>query len=73
MARTGATPEGKEIRIPCSVNELICVELRPSSAGFDLFDEALTRGGRVAPGDCSPEALTRSGQGDFHHPMLSTT
>ena len=25
-------------------------------------------GGRVAPGDCSPEALTRSGQGDFHHP-----
>ena len=22
----------------------------------------------VAPGDCSPEALTRSGQGDFHHP-----
>ena len=26
------------------------------------------RGGRVAPGDCSPEALTRSGQGDFHHP-----
>ena len=24
--------------------------------------------GRVAPGDCSPEALTRSGQGDFHHP-----
>ena len=20
------------------------------------------------PGDCSPEALTRSGQGDFHHP-----
>ena len=30
-------------------------------------------GGRVAPGDCSPEALTRSGQGDFHHRMLSTT
>ena len=29
--------------------------------------EAL-RQGRVAPGDCSPEALTRSGQGDFHHP-----
>ena len=26
------------------------------------------RQGRVAPGDCSPEALTRSGQGDFHHP-----
>ena len=26
------------------------------------------KGGRVAPGDCSPEALTRSGQGDFHHP-----
>ena len=25
-------------------------------------------GGRVAPGDCSPEALTRTGQGDFHHP-----
>ena len=23
---------------------------------------------RVAPGDCSPEALTRTGQGDFHHP-----
>ena len=30
-------------------------------------------GGRVAPGDCSPEALTRTGQGDFHHRMLSTT
>ena len=30
-------------------------------------------GGRVAPGDYSPEALTRSEQGDFHHPMLSTT
>ena len=30
-------------------------------------------GGRVVPGDCSPEALTRSGQGDFHHRMLSTT
>ena len=29
--------------------------------------------GRVAPGDCSPEALTRTGQGDFHHRMLSTT
>ena len=26
------------------------------------------RSGRVAPGDYSPEALTRSGQGDFHHP-----
>ena len=25
-------------------------------------------GGRVAPGDYSPEALTRTGQGDFHHP-----
>ena len=24
--------------------------------------------GRVAPGDCSPEALSRTGQGDFHHP-----
>ena len=24
--------------------------------------------GRVAPGDCSPEALTRTGQGDCHHP-----
>ena len=24
--------------------------------------------GRVAPGDRSPEALTRTGQGDFHHP-----
>ena len=23
---------------------------------------------RVAPGDYSPEALTRTGQGDFHHP-----
>ena len=30
-------------------------------------------GGRVAPGDCSPEALSRTGQGDFHHRMLSTT
>ena len=29
--------------------------------------------GRVAPGDCSPEALSRTGQGDFHHRMLSTT
>ena len=27
-------------------------------------------GGRVAPGDCSPEALTRTGQGDFHHPLM---
>ena len=25
---------------------------------------------RVAPGDHSPEALTRSGLGDFHHPAL---
>ena len=25
---------------------------------------------RVAPGDHSPEALTRSGFGDFHHPAL---
>ena len=24
--------------------------------------------GRVAPGDCSPEVLSRTGQGDFHHP-----
>ena len=37
----------------------------------DVFGE-VGSGGRVAPGDCSPEALTRSGQGDFHHPMLST-
>ena len=25
---------------------------------------------RVAPGDCSPEALTRTGLGGFHHPAL---
>ena len=28
----------------------------------------LRRCGRVAPGDYSPEALTRTGQGDCHHP-----
>ena len=27
-------------------------------------------GCRVAPGDCSPEALTRTGPGGFHHPAL---
>ena len=27
-------------------------------------------GCRVAPGDCSPEALTRTGLGGFHHPAL---
>ena len=25
---------------------------------------------RVAPEDCSPEALTRTGLGGFHHPAL---
>ena len=29
-----------------------------------------TEGCRVAPGDCSPEALTRTGLGGFHHPAL---
>ena len=33
-----------------------------------LVFDTWARVGRVAPGDCSPEALTRSGQGDFHHP-----
>ena len=37
---------------------------RLSGGDFDIK----LLGGRVAPGDCSPEALTRSGQGDFHHP-----
>ena len=35
--------------------------LGPWRASFDF---------RVAPGDHSPEALTRSGLGDFHHPAL---
>ena len=33
-----------------------------------FVSELLERHGRVAPGDCSPEALSRTGQGDFHHP-----
>ena len=35
--------------------------LGPWRASFDC---------RVAPGDCSPEALTRTGLGGFHHPAL---
>ena len=41
--------------------------------GMEAFDGERRGGGRVAPGDCSPEALSRTGQGDFHHRMLSTT
>ena len=53
---------------------------------FDLMSRSCTRSGhrgqradsclvaaegcRVAPGDCSPEALTRTGLGGFHHPAL---
>ena len=52
---------------------------------FDLMSRSCTRSGhrgqraysclvaaegcRVAPGDCSPEALTRTGLGGFHHPV----
>ena len=44
------------------------------AARQDLDEPLLLRDfGRVAPGDCSPEALSRTGQGDFHHRMLSTT
>ena len=53
---------------------------------FDLISRSCTRSGhrgqradsclvaaegcRVAPRDCSPEALTRTGLGGFHHPAL---
>ena len=33
-----------------------------------LLDQPCLVARRVAPGDYSPEALTRTGQGDFHHP-----
>ena len=36
--------------------------------GMEAFDGERPGAGRVAPGDCSPEALSRTGQGDFHHP-----
>ena len=39
-----------------------CRAARPSGSGLGPA--------RVAPGDCSPEALTRTGLGGFHHPAL---
>ena len=41
--------------------------------GVEALHGEWSGAGRVAPGDCSPEALSRTGQGDFHHRMLSTT
>ena len=56
---------GMDLRLhPCSVaaaeGHKKCRPNRPTPAGSF----------RVAPGDHSPEALTRSGLGDFHHPAL---
>ena len=42
--------------------------LHPSSLVWVPLN--LTLDCRVAPGDCSPEALTRTGLGGFHHPAL---
>ena len=44
--------------------------LSTSSIQSGLPPRNLTPDCRVAPGDCSPEALTRTGLGGFHHPAL---
>ena len=61
-SRTG---RGMDLRLhPCSVAPVEghekCRPNRPTPA----------ESCRVAPGDCSPEALTRTGLGGFHHPAL---
>ena len=56
---------GMDLRLhPCSV--------APADGHEKCRPNRLTPAGscRVAPGDCSPEALTRTGLGGFHHPAL---
>ena len=41
-----------------------------SLAAFGKLQHIPSGSCRVAPEDCSPEALTRAGLGGFHHPAL---